>query len=94
MLMLPVFPLQDSSGYCKMRLGSVGKVSRHEIEEELGHGVRTTIYRAYDPRLKRDVVIKVLPREFLHEPQFRGRFEQEAQAPTSLERCQQAVPRL
>jgi len=44
-----------------------------------------TVFHAYDPRFRRDVAIKVLPREFLHDPAFRARFEREAQTIASLE---------
>jgi serine/threonine-protein kinase len=58
---------------------------RYEVRGELGRGGMATVYHAYDPRFKRDVAIKVLPREFLHDPSFRMRFEREAQAVASLE---------
>lgn len=44
-----------------------------------------TVYRAFDPRFKRDVAIKLLPRQFLHDPTFRTRFEREAQTIAALE---------
>ena len=44
-----------------------------------------SVYHAHDPRFGRDVAVKVLPREFLHDPQFRERFEREAQTIASLE---------
>jgi hypothetical protein len=61
------------------------KIGRYEIKAELGRGGMATVYRAFDPRFKRDVAIKVLPREFLHDPQFRIRFEREAQTIAALE---------
>jgi serine/threonine protein kinase len=36
------------------------------------------VYRAYDPRFKREVAVKMLPSAFLRDPQFRKRFEREA----------------
>jgi serine/threonine-protein kinase len=36
------------------------------------------VYRAYDAGLDRYVALKVLPRHFASDPQFIGRFEQEA----------------
>ena len=51
---------------------------RYIIKGELGRGGMATVFHAYDPRFERDVAIKVLPREFLHDPQFRARFEREA----------------
>ena len=44
-----------------------------------------TVYDASDPRFERNVAIKVLPREFLHDPQFRARFEREAKTVALLE---------
>jgi serine/threonine-protein kinase len=44
-----------------------------------------TVYHAFDPRFKRDVALKVLPPQFLHDPAFRARFEQEAQTIAALE---------
>ncbi len=61
------------------------KIGRYEIKGELGRGGMATVYRGYDPRFKREVAIKVLPREFQHDPQFRARFEREAEVIAALE---------
>lgn len=61
------------------------KIGRYEIKEELGRGGMATVYRAYDPSFAREVAIKVLPREFLHDPQFRERFQREIKTIASLE---------
>jgi serine/threonine protein kinase len=37
-------------------------------------------YRAHDPKLKRDVAIKVLPPHTASDPERRARFEREAQS--------------
>ena len=60
-------------------------IGRYEIRGELGRGGMATVMRAYDPMFKRDVAVKVLPREFLHDPAFRARFEREAQVVAALE---------
>src|SRR5687767_14517928 len=60
-------------------------IGRYEIQRELGHGGMATVYYAYDPRFRREVAVKVLPRELLHNPQFRARFEREAQTIATLE---------
>jgi eukaryotic-like serine/threonine-protein kinase len=60
-------------------------IGRYEIRGELGRGGMATVFRAYDPHFKREVALKVLPREFLHEPTFRARFEREAQTIAALE---------
>ncbi|MCL4261751.1 MAG: serine/threonine protein kinase [Anaerolineae bacterium] len=59
---------------------------RYEIKEQLGRGGFASVFRAYDPRFKRDVAVKVLPRELLlDDPQFRTRFEREAETIAALE---------
>lgn len=61
------------------------KFGRYEIKSELGRGGMATVYRAYDPSFDRQVAIKVLPREMLHDPQFRPRFERELKIVAALE---------
>jgi serine/threonine protein kinase len=61
------------------------KFGRYEIKGEIGRGGMATVYHAYDPRFEREVAIKVLPREMLHDPQFRTRFEREAKTVAMLE---------
>ena len=61
------------------------KIGRYEVKSELGRGGMATVYRAYDPNSGREVAIKVLPREMLHDPQFRSRFEREIKLIASLE---------
>jgi serine/threonine protein kinase len=60
-------------------------IGRYEIRKELGRGGMATVFQGFDPRFKRDVAIKLLPREFLHDPNFRARFEREATTIASLE---------
>ena len=64
---------------------AVTRFGRYEIRGELGRGGMATVYHAYDPNFGREVAIKVLPREFLHDPQFRARFEREAKTIALLE---------
>jgi len=61
------------------------KIGRYEVKSELGRGGMATVYRAFDPRFDREVAIKVLPREMMHDPQFRSRFEREIKMIASLE---------
>jgi serine/threonine protein kinase len=61
------------------------KFGRYEIKSELGRGGMATVYRAYDPLFDREVALKVLPREMLHDPQFRTRFDRELKIVAGLE---------
>jgi len=61
-----------------MRLGP------YEILESLGAGGMGEVYRAADPRLGRQVAIKVLPGEFSADLERLARFEQEARAAAAL----------
>ena len=61
------------------------KFGRYEIKAEIGRGGMATVYHAYDPRFERELAIKVLPHEMLHDVQFRTRFEREAKTIAMLE---------
>ena len=61
------------------------QIGRYEIRREIGRGGMATVYLAYDPRFQRQVAIKVLPRQFTHDPRYLARFEQEAQLIAKLE---------
>jgi serine/threonine-protein kinase len=61
------------------------KIGRYEVKSELGRGGMATVYLAHDSSFNRDVAIKVLPREMLHDPQFRARFEREIKMAAGLE---------
>ena len=64
---------------------SFSKMGHYQIVEEIGKGHLGTVYRAYDPNFAREVAIKVLPPQFLHDSTFRARFRREAQTIASLE---------
>ena len=55
------------------------------IIELLGKGGMAAVYHAYETELDRDVALKVLPPEFLHDGSFARRFEREAQLVARLE---------
>jgi serine/threonine protein kinase len=61
------------------------KIGRYDVISELGRGGMATVYKANDPRFEREVAVKVLPHEMLHDPQFRLRFEREAKTIAMLE---------
>ncbi len=67
------------------------RIGRYQIESELARGGMATVYLAHDPRFNRRVSIKVLPRQFTHDPQFLVRFQHEAETIASLEH-QSIVP--
>jgi serine/threonine protein kinase len=56
----------------------------YEIAAQIGVGGMGEVYRARDPRLGRDVAIKVLPAAFSADPDRLRRFEQEAHAAAAL----------
>ena len=63
-----------------MSLASGSRLGPYEILSPLGAGGMGEVYRAKDPRLGRDVAVKVLPASFSDEPDRLRRFEQEARA--------------
>ena len=60
------------------------KLGVFEIVERIGRGGMGEVYRAHDPRLTRDVAIKVLPPDFAQDAERRRRFEHEARAASAL----------
>ena len=63
-----------------MTLAAGTRLGPYEILSPLGAGGMGEVYRARDPRLGRDVAIKVLPASFSKDPDRLKRFEQEALA--------------
>ncbi len=55
-----------------------------DIQEELGRGGMSVVYRALDLRLHWHVAIKVLPPEFAFRPEVRSRFLREAETAAQL----------
>jgi hypothetical protein len=60
-------------------------IGRYQIKAEVGRGGMGAVYHAYDPRFGRDVAVKALPRQYLHDPMFRARFERETKVIASLD---------
>jgi len=60
------------------------RLGPYEIVAPLGAGGMGEVYRARDPRLERDVAIKVLPEHFLEDGDSLARFQAEAKAIASL----------
>jgi len=67
-----------------MSLSAGQSLGAYEIVAPLGSGGMGEVYLAHDPRLVRDVAIKVLPPAHAGDPDRRRRFEQEARAAAAL----------
>ena len=67
-----------------MALTSGTKLGPYEIVAPLGAGGMGEVYRARDPRLGREVAIKVLPTSFSSDLDRLRRFEQEARAASAI----------
>src|SRR6266852_1239929 len=67
-----------------MALTSGTKLGPYELSGAIGAGGMGEVYRARDPRLNREVAIKVLPAAFSDDRQRLHRFEQEALAVAAL----------
>src|SRR5678815_3868268 len=67
-----------------MSLPAASRLGPYEIVASLGAGGQGEVYRARDPRLGRDVAIKVLPAVRTEDADSLQRFEQEARAVAAL----------
>jgi TolB-like protein/Flp pilus assembly protein TadD len=67
-----------------MTLSAGSRLGPYEIVSPLGAGGMGEVYKARDPKLKRDVAIKVLPASLADDPGALARFEREAQAVAAL----------
>src|SRR2546423_6168641 len=67
-----------------MTIAAGTKLGRYEIHSKIGEGGMGEVYRARDPKLNRDVAIKVLPASVVHDADRLRRFEQEARAAAAL----------
>ena len=63
-----------------MTLAAGTRLGPYEVLAPIGAGGMGEVYRAKDPRLGREVAIKVLPASFSQDPDRLKRFEQEARA--------------
>src|SRR6476660_806163 len=75
---------------CLLRMGIESSATRLEqigpyrIVSRLGSGGMGEVYRAHDPRLGRDVAIKVLREDVASDPERIARFRREARVAASL----------
>jgi serine/threonine-protein kinase len=67
-----------------MSLAPGSKVGPYQVLELLGEGGMGQVYRGRDPRLARDIAIKILPQDSTGDDQAVARFEREARAIASL----------
>jgi predicted Ser/Thr protein kinase/GAF domain-containing protein len=70
-----------------LRAGRLPRVveAKYRVDLVLGRGGMGAVYRAHDMRLERDVAIKVVRAELLHNPDARSRFRREAQLVARLQ---------
>ncbi len=68
-----------------MSLTQGATLGPYTIRAELGHGGMGVVYTAQDPRLKRQVAIKLLPPDLTRDETAKQRFLQEAKAASALD---------
>ena len=67
-----------------MTLAPGTRLGPYEIVAPLGAGGMGEVYRAYDPRLEREVAVKILPTRLSEDTDALARFEREARAVAAL----------
>jgi serine/threonine protein kinase len=60
------------------------RLEKYELLEEIGHGGMATVYRARDPRLGREVAVKVIHKHLRENAEVGARFLAEARAAAKL----------
>ena len=68
-----------------MTLAPGSTLGPYAIRSQLGQGGMGVVYLAQDPRLKRQVAIKLLPPDLTRDSTAKQRFQQEAQAASALD---------
>jgi HAMP domain-containing protein len=61
-----------------------GRIGRYQVQERLGEGSMSVVYKAFDADISRHLAIKLLRPEVAMEPEFRSRFLSEARAAGNL----------
>jgi len=67
-----------------MPLAPGTRLGPYQIIAPLGSGGMGEVYRARDPRLDREIAVKVLPVDFARDPERMRRFESEARTASRL----------
>ena len=67
-----------------MSLAPGTRIGPYEVVSMIGAGGMGEVYRARDPRLQRDVALKILPEVFASDPDRLARFEREARTLAAL----------
>jgi eukaryotic-like serine/threonine-protein kinase len=67
-----------------MALAAGTKLGSYEVVAQIGAGGMGEVYRARDTKLARDVAIKVLPANFVNDPERLSRFQREARMLAAL----------
>lgn len=66
------------------RASDFPSLDEYELLDEVGHGGMATVYRARDPRLEREVAVKVIHRHLRENTEVAARFTSEARAVAKL----------
>ena len=61
------------------------RVAGYRLDEQIGRGGMAVVYRAHDPRLDRQVALKILGPELARDEQFRQRFIRESRAAAAVD---------
>jgi len=61
------------------------QLGAYQLVDVIGRGGMAVVYKALQPALRRYVAIKVLPAYFVHQADFRARFQQEAETVARLD---------
>lgn len=80
----PANPLESSPGGFFVTLAAGTQLGPCEILAPLGAGGMGQVYRARDPRLGREVAVKVLPASLASDQERLRRFEKEARSASAL----------
>jgi eukaryotic-like serine/threonine-protein kinase len=67
-----------------MTLAAGTRLGSYEVVAQIGAGGMGEVYRAHDSKLARDVAIKVLPTNFVNDPERLSRFQREARMLAAL----------